>query len=483
MPQEFRLILKNADQPGYKPDIDTYLRHGGYDGLKKALAIQPKDLPDGKRVSAPEQIREEVKISGLRGRGGAGFSCGLKWSFVDRKSGKPIYLICNADESEPGTFKDRQIIHKDPHQLLEGMIISCFANDVHLAYIYIRGEFVDGAKILNRALAEARAKNFLGKNILGSGYDLEIHVHRGAGAYICGEETGLIESLEGKRGYPRIKPPYFPAVLGLYMCPTIVNNVETLCAVKHIIEMGGAEYAKLGTPNNTGTRIVCVSGHVRKPGYYEIQVGKATLRELIFDPAFGGGLKDGRNLKAIIPGGSSAKVFKAGEKAKLKKKTPDGKDTEQELDILDLPYDFDSIVAAGSMSGSGAIIVLDDSTDIVEALANIAEFYAHESCGQCTPCREGSLWMAKALKRLTQGEGRKVDADYLVKIADNIPGGRTICAFGEACAWPVQSFVSKFKDEFVAKGAADEERRAKETTHAAAAGTPSKSPETLSTVK
>ncbi|HEX7470903.1 MAG TPA: NADH-quinone oxidoreductase subunit NuoF [Verrucomicrobiae bacterium] len=461
MPQEFKLILKHADQPGYTPDIECYLRHGGYDALKKALTIAPMDLPDGKKKSPQEQIRDDVKLSGLRGRGGAGFSCGLKWSFVDRRSGKPIYLICNADESEPGTFKDRQIIHKDPHQLIEGTIISCFANDVKLAYIYIRGEMPKGAKLLNKALKEARAKNFLGKNILGSGYDLEIHVHRGAGAYICGEETGLIESLEGKRPYPRIKPPYFPAVLGLYMCPTIVNNVETLCNVKHIVAMGGVEYAKLGTPNNTGTRIVSLSGHVKKPGYYEVESGKVTIRDLIFDPAFGGGLRDGRKLKAVIPGGSSAKAFKAGEKFKLKRKV-DGKDVEQKVDMLDLPYDFDSIIQAGSMSGSGAIIVMDDSTDIVEALANIAEFYAHESCGQCTPCREGSLWMSKTLHRLTHGGGRKQDAEYLAKIADNIPGGRTICAFGEACSWPVQSFVAKFKDEFVAKGAADEDHRAKE---------------------
>jgi NADH-quinone oxidoreductase subunit F len=320
---------------------------------------------------------------------------------------------------------------------------------VHLAYIYIRGEMPEGAKLLNKVLTEARTKHFLGKNILGSSYDLEIHVHRGAGAYICGEETGLIESLEGKRPYPRIKPPYFPAVLGLYMCPTIVNNVETLCAVKHIVAMGGAEYAKLGTPNNTGTRIVSISGHVKRPGYYEVEVGKVTIGELINDPAFGGGLRDGRKLKAVIPGGSSAKVFKAGEKFQIKGR---------EVDMLDLPYDFDSLIAAGSMSGSSAIIVMDDSTDIVAALANIAEFYAHESCGQCTPCREGSLWMSKALHRLTHGEGRAQDADYLVKIADNIPGGRTICAFGEACSWPVQSFVAKFKDEFTAKGAADEER-------------------------
>lgn len=461
MPQEFKLILKHIDQPGYTPDIECYLKHGGYEALKKALAIAPKDLADGKKQSGPEQIRDDVKLSGLRGRGGAGFSAGLKWSFVDRRSGKPIYLICNADESEPGTFKDRQIIHKDPHQLIEGMVISCYANDVKLAYIYIRGEMPEGARILNQAIKEARAKGFLGKNICGSGYDLEIHVHRGAGAYICGEETGLIESLEGKRPYPRIKPPYFPAVLGLYMCPTIVNNVETLCHVKHIVTMGGAEYAKLGTPNNTGTRIVSLSGQVKKPGYYEIEVGKATLGELINDPAFGGGLRDGRQLKAIIPGGSSSKVLKAGEKFKLKRKV-DGKDVEQEVGVLDLPYDFDSLAQAGTMSGSSAIIVIDDSTDIVEALANLSEFYAHESCGQCTPCREGSLWMSKTLHRLTHGGGRAGDADYLVKIADNIPGGRTICAFGEACSWPVQSFVAKFKDDFVAKGKADEERRAKE---------------------
>ncbi|MGI8964730.1 MAG: NADH-quinone oxidoreductase subunit NuoF [Limisphaerales bacterium] len=457
MPQQYRLILKNINAPGYTPDVECYLRHGGYDALKKAMAIAPKDLADGKKMSGQEQIREDVKASGLRGRGGAGFSAGLKWSFVDRKSGKPIYLICNADESEPGTFKDRQIIYKDPHQLIEGMIISCYANDVHLAYIYIRGEFPEGARILKRALAEAKAKNFLGKNILGSDYDLEIYIHRGAGAYICGEETGLIESLEGKRAYPRIKPPYFPAILGLYMCPTIVNNVETLCHVKHIITMGGADYAKLGTPNNTGTRIVSLSGQVKKPGYYEIEVGKVTIGELIFHENFGGGLLDGRKLKAIIPGGSSAKVFKAGEKFKLKKKGADGQMTVVETDVLDLPYDFDSLQAAGSMSGSSAIIVMDDSVDIVEALANLSEFYAHESCGQCTPCREGSLWMSKALHRMTHGEGRKQDADYLINIAQNIQG-RTICAFGEACAWPVLSFVKKFKDEFEAKGTADESR-------------------------
>ncbi len=455
MPQEFKLILKNADSPGYTPDIECYLRHGGYEELKKSLALQVKELAEGKKQTPQEQIRDEVLKSGLRGRGGAGFSAGLKWSFVDRKSGKPIYLICNADESEPGTFKDRQILHKDPHQLIEGMVISCFANDVKLAYIYIRGEFPLGAKILNQALKEAREKGFLGKNILGTGVECEIYVHRGAGAYICGEETGLIESLEGKRAYPRIKPPYFPAVLGLYMCPTIVNNVETLCHVKHIMKMGAVEYSKLGTPNNTGTRIVSLSGLVKKPGYYEVEVGKVTIGELIFDPQFGNGLRDGRKLKAIIPGGSSSKILKAGEKYKLKKKGADGQMVTVDTDLLDLPYDFDSLMQAGTMSGSGAIIVMDDSVDIVEALANLSEFYAHESCGQCTPCREGSLWMSKALHRMTHGHGRKQDADYLLNIAQNIQG-RTICAFGEACAWPVLSFVKKFKDDFEAKGAADE---------------------------
>lgn len=450
MGKQYRLITKNLVNPGYTPDIECYLRHGGYRVLEKALNLKPVQTANGKTLSPQEQIRREVMISGLRGRGGAGFSCGLKWSFVKHDSGKPIYLICNADESEPGTFKDRVIIHKDPHQLLEGMIIACYANNVHLAYIYIRGEMMDGAKILQNAINEAKSKGFLGKNILGSGYDLEIYIHRGAGAYICGEETGLIESLEGKRPYPRIKPPYFPAVLGLYQCPTIVNNVETLTSIKHIVDMGGAEYAKLGLPNNTGTRLVCLSGHIQNPGVYEIEVGKVTLRELIFDPEFGGGLKPGRKLKAVIPGGTSAKVLRADEEAQIKIKSANGEEVKK-VNILDLPYDFDTIAAAGSMSGSGAIIVLDDSTDIPLALENIAEFYAHESCGQCTPCREGSLWMAKILHRFNHGHGRKKDVDLLLKIAGNIGGGKTVCAFGDACSWPVESFVSKFKDDFLSK--------------------------------
>lgn len=428
---ERRIILKHIDEEGYSNDYACYVKHGGYEVLKAALK---KD---------PALIREEVKKSGLRGRGGAGFSCGMKWSFIDpKKTEKPIYLICNADESEPGTFKDRQIIHKDPHQLLEGMILACFANNVHLAYIYIRGEFPEGARILERALADARANNLLGKNIQGTGFDVDIFVNRGAGAYICGEETGLIESLEGKRPYPRMKPPYFPAVLGVYMSPTIVNNVETLCNVKHIMEMGGEAYSKLGTPNNTGTRLLCVSGDVNKPGYYEFEVGKLTLGELIHDVC--GGVRNGNKIKAIIPGGSSAKVLRADKKYKLKDK---------EIGIEEIPMDFDSLMAVGTMSGSGGVIVIDETRDIVECLANISSFYAHESCGQCTPCREGSLWMKKILDRMTSGQARPQDTDLLASVADNI-AGRTVCPFGEASSWPVQSFVGNFREDFEAKAKA-----------------------------
>lgn len=438
MAQERRIILKHIDQPGYTPDLACYQRHGGYEELKKAVRMEPKAIID------------EVKTSGLRGRGGAGFPCGAKWGFIPPNNKKPVYLICNADESEPGTFKDRQIIYKDPHQLIEGMIITCFAVRAKTAYIYIRGEFPDGARILENAIKEARAAGFVGKNVAGSGFDLEIIVHRGAGAYICGEETGLIESLEGKRPYPRIKPPYFPAALGLYLCPTIVNNVETLCNIKHIIAMGGAEYARIGTPNNTGTRIICVSGHVNKPGYYEFELGKITLGELIFDVC--GGIPGGRKLKAVIPGGSSAKVLRADERFKIVQKQPDAGMVAREIGLLEIPLDFDTMTAAGSMAGSGGVIVMDDSTDMVWALANINEFYAHESCGQCTPCREGSLWMKKITRRMLNNGGRKQDASLLKNVADNI-AGRTICAFGEACAWPTQSFVDKFRNEFEAKAA------------------------------
>src|SRR5438105_2873497 len=368
-PLEHRLIFKNIGREDWTTDIDCYLRNGGYEQVKQALAMSRAEIVD------------KVKNSGLRGRGGAGFPCGVKWSFIKPDEKKPVYLICNADESEPGTFKDRYIIHEDPHQLLEGILISCFALNVHTAYIYIRGEFPLGATILENAVEEARAHNFLGRNILGTGFDAEVFIHRGAGAYICGEETGLIESLEGKRAYPRIKPPYFPAVLGLYMSPTIVNNVETLCHVKHIIAMSGAEYAQLGRPNNTGTRIVCVSGDVVRPGYFEVELGAVTMGQLIYGMA--GGLRDGQWLKAVIPGGTSAKVLRADERFKLKQKQPDGSTIEADLSIDELPMDFDSLAAAGSMAGSGGVIVLDDSRDMVWVLNNINEFYAHESCGQC----------------------------------------------------------------------------------------------------
>jgi NADH-quinone oxidoreductase subunit F len=433
---ERRLVFKNIGRKDWKGDIDTYLDDGGYEDLRKAVTM------------SREQIVNEVKTSGLRGRGGAGFSCGLKWSFIKPDEKRPVYLICNADESEPGTFKDRYIIHEDPHQLLEGIAISGFALNAHTAYVYIRGEFPEGAKILEYAIAEAHGHNFLGKNILGTGFDLDVHIHRGAGAYICGEETGLIESLEGKRGYPRIKPPFFPAVRGLYQCPTIVNNVETLCHVKHIIRMGGAEYARIGRANNTGTRIVCVSGDVQRPGYFEIEVGAVTMGQLIYEMA--GGLKPGRMLKAVIPGGSSAKVLRATERFKIKDRQPDGTTIERDLTIDQLPMDFDSLTAAGSMAGSGGVIVLDDSRDMVWALNNINEFYAHESCGQCTPCREGSLWMKKITDRMLRGGGVTEDPRTLKTIGDNI-AGRTICAFGEACAWPTQSFVEKFPEEFAAR--------------------------------
>jgi NADH-quinone oxidoreductase subunit F len=367
----------------------------------------------------------------------------VKWGLVDRKSGKPIYLVVNADESEPGTFKDRYIMHQDPHQLIEGIMISAWANNVKQAYIYIRGEMPHGARILEKAIAEARAANFCGPNILGTNYGCEIYVHRGAGAYICGEETGLIESLEGKRPYPRIKPPYFPAVLGLYQCPTIVNNVETLCHVKHIVEMGGDAYAKIGTPNNTGTRILCVSGHVKKPGYFEYEVGKITLGELLNEVC--GGPLPGRKFKAVIPGGSSAKILKFGETFTLKNK--DG--STRTLTVEEIPMDFDTLAACGTMGGSGGVIVMDDSVNMVEALANINAFYAHESCGQCTPCREGSLWMKKITTRMVHDTARSEDGVLLKSVADQI-AGRTICAFGEACSWPTQSFIAKFGDEFKA---------------------------------
>ena len=353
--KEHRLIFKNVDRKGWDPKIKTYLAEGGYKMAKKALKMKPQGIID------------EVKASGLRGRGGAGFPTGIKWGFIPPDNTKPVYLICNGDESEPGTFKDRYIVHQDPHQLIEGMVISAYAVGAHVAYIYIREEFPEAAIILEKAIADAKKNGFLGKDIQGSGFDLEIYVHRGAAAYICGEETGLIESLEGKRPYPRIKPPYFPAAIGLYMAPTIVNNVESLCHVVHILRMGGEEYVKLGTPRNSGTRIVCVSGDVKKPGYFEIEVGKVTFQELLYDMC--GGPKDGRTLKAVIPGGSSSKILRCNETFKIGR----GDDAE-EMTFWQLPLDFDTLAAAGSMAGSGGVIVMDDTRRMSWILNNITHF-------------------------------------------------------------------------------------------------------------
>ncbi len=437
-PRERRIIFENISRPGWANDLETYLAHGGYEQLKKALAMPPAEIIDA------------VKAANLRGRGGAGFPCGVKWSFIKRDDGKPHYITVNGDESEPGTFKDRYILHNDPHQLIEGILIAAWALNVNLAYIYIRCEFPHAAKIVWNAIKEAKARGFVGKNILGSGFDCDIYVHQGAAAYICGEETSLIESLEGKRPYPRIKPPYFPAVLGLYMSPTIVNNVETLCHVVHILRLGSEAYAKMGTPGDGGTRTMCVSGDVMRPGYYELPAGAVTLGQLIHDIC--GGLRPGRKLKAVIPGGSSAKVLRADEIYKIKVKAADGSMVDKEIAMEDVVMDAASLAAIGTMVGSGGVIVMDDSRDMVWALNNLNQFYAHESCGQCTPCREGSLWMSKVTTRMLAGQGVGSDAATLQNVADNI-AGRTVCAFGEACSWPTQSFLAKFPEEFAALGA------------------------------
>lgn len=446
---EYRLIFKNIDRVGWDTSIETYLKEDGYEMAKKALKMEPQD------------IINEVKTSGLRGRGGAGFPTGVKWGFIPPNNTKPVYLICNADESEPGTFKDRYILHQDPHQVIEGMIISAFAVGAHVAYIYIREEFPEAAQTVERAISEAHEKGLLGKDIQGSGFDLEIYIHRGAGAYICGEETGLIESLEGKRPYPRIKPPYFPAAMGLYMCPTIVNNVESLCHVSHILKMGGEEYVKLGTPRNSGTRIVCVSGDVKRPGYFEIEVGKVDFQTLLYDMC--GGPKEGRSFKAVIPGGSSSKILRCDESFDIKQG-----DQMKKMSFFDLPLDFDTLAAAGSMAGSGGVIVLDDSRSMSWVLNNINHFYAHESCGQCTPCREGSTWMRKISDRLVAGQASPKDIDTLESVAYQIDG-KTICAFGEASAWPVEAIIAKYRDELLAE--TKEENEGKVHTEEAKAAT------------
>lgn len=400
--------------------IETYLADGGYEALRKALG----------GGWTPEAVTEEVKKSGLRGRGGAGFPTGVKWGFVPKDTkGKPVYLLCNADESEPGTFKDRLLMEEDPHQLIEGMILSAFALKCRTSYIYIRGEFYLGARILEKAIAEAYAEGMLGENILGSGFSHDIHVHRGAGAYICGEETGLIESLEGKRGQPRIKPP-FPAVFGVFGAPTIVNNVETLCCVTHIIGRGAAWFAGIGrNEKNTGPKLYCLSGHVNRPGVYEAPMG-LQMKELLFGENYGGGMRDGRKVKAVIPGGASAAMLTAAE-------------------IEDCPLDFDGLAAKKSMLGSAAIIVMNEDTCIVDAAVNLAKFFSHESCGQCTPCREGTPWLHRVLYRIEAGEGRPEDIELLERISSQMANGMTICVFADAAIAPVLSSIGKFRDEYL----------------------------------
>ncbi|HEX9401714.1 MAG TPA: NADH-quinone oxidoreductase subunit NuoF [Anaeromyxobacter sp.] len=398
-----------------KPDsaaLAGYRADGGYAALDKALGMEPGAIVD------------EVKKSNLRGRGGAGFATGLKWTFLP-KDVRPRYLTINADESEPGTFKDRYIIEHDPHQLIEGIAITCYALDIHLAYVYIRGEFPKQARVLEKAIEEARAAGILGAKLLGKkDFDLDIHVHRGAGAYICGEESALLESLEGKKGYPRLKPP-FPAIVGLWGKPTIINNVETIANIPWILSNGGEAFAALGTGKTGGTRLFGVSGHVNRPGVYE-KPAAYNLKKLIMEDC--GGIPGGRKVKAVIPGGSSSPVLRGDE--------------------IDISLEVDAVKAAGSMSGSGGIIVFDDSTCLVRALARISKFYAEESCGQCTPCREGTSWMEGIIEKIEHGHGTAADVDKLEQIAGNI-GGNTICALGDAASMPVQSFLKKFRDEFI----------------------------------
>jgi NADH-quinone oxidoreductase subunit F len=405
------LISKRWGIPD-SPKIDTYIKNDGYRAIEKAL-----------KEMTPESIIDEVKKSGLRGRGGAGFPTGMKWSFVPKDSPKARYLICNADESEPGTCKDRPLMEMDPHQLIEGMVIAGRAIGAHHGFIYIRGEYRYVLDIVDVALGEAYARGYLGKNILGSGFDFDLITHTGAGAYECGEESALMESLEGKRGYPRIKPP-FPAVVGLYGCPTIINNVETLSAVPAILLEGGETYAKRGTPKNGGTRLLCVAGHINKPGIYEIPLGM-NMKKFIYEMA--GGIPGGRKLKAVIPGGSSCPLMTADE--------------------IDVPMDYDSVAKAGSMLGSGGMVVMDEDTCMVDMARRIMHFYAHESCGWCIPCREGTTWLRKTLERFHAGYGRVEDIDMMDELAKNMLG-RTFCPLGDAAALPTISIVEKWRSEF-----------------------------------
>jgi NADH-quinone oxidoreductase subunit F len=396
--------------------FDGWVKLGGYEALKKALGM------------TPEQIYEEVKASGLRGRGGAGFATGVKWSFMPKEDGKPHYLVCNADESEPGTFKDREIMRWTPHALIEGCAVAAYAIGAERAYIYIRGEFTEPWAIMEKAVAEAYAAGALGANVLGSGKKLDIVLHRGAGAYICGEETALMNSIEGKRGNPRIKPP-FPAQAGVFALPTTVNNVETLAAVPHILNKGADWYKGLclSSPKSTGTKLFSVCGHVQKPGNYEITMG-TPMMTLIDEMC--GGMRPGRTLKAVIPGGSSVPIMTAAE-------------------AEDCLLDYEGVVAKGSMLGSAGMIVMDDSTDMVRVVMRLAKFYAHESCAQCTQCREGTAWTVKILERILAGEGEMKDLDLLLDLADNMTG-KTICVLSDSCAAPVVSGIAKFRGEFEA---------------------------------
>jgi NADH-quinone oxidoreductase subunit F len=407
-----KILFDGIDEPGLNT-LDVYRRRGGYEALRKALAM-PR-----------EEVLSNIMDSGIRGRGGAGFQMGKKASFLPHGD-MDKYLVCNADESEPGTFKDRELMQKSPHMLIEGIIIATYCTEISRAFIYIRGEYALQADILEAAIAEAAAAGFLGDSILDSDHSLSLVLHRGAGAYICGEETGLLDSLEGKRGNPRLKPP-FPAIEGLYHGPTLINNVETLATVPHIIRMGGKEYAKLGTETSTGTKLVSVSGDVRKPGNFEVELGIPS-RELIFDLA--GGTFEGREVKFWFPGGSSSPVLTK--------------------DDLDLPYDFDSMAKAGSMLGSGAIIVVDDSHTVLEVAYKLAKFYAHESCGKCVPCREGTNWTQKMLERIGTGEATPMDLDIMASVQEQIIGN-CLCVLGDAMAMPVGSLIEKFRPEFEAE--------------------------------
>ncbi len=419
-----KLLLEHDHIPGIQ-GYDVYRKMGGYASVEKAV-----------KTMTPEALVEEVKKSGLRGRGGAGFPTGMKWSFLAKPEGVARYLVCNADESEPGTFKDRYLMSRIPHLLIEGMITSSFALGVHTAYIYIRGEFYYILRILEKAIEEARANGWLGKNILGTGYDLEIYVHIGAGAYICGEETALLESLEGKRGNPRIKPP-FPAVAGLYGCPTVVNNVETIASVVSIVNFGGDEYAKIGIGRSTGTKLISASGHINKPGVYEIEMG-ITVEDFIYSDEYCGGILNGRKLKAVVAGGSSVPILPADKILTL---------ANGEKRLMSYESLSDGGFISGTMLGSGGFIVMDETTSIVENLFTFARFYHHESCGQCSPCREGTAWMEKILHKVLHGKGTMEDIDLLMEIQAKIEGN-TICPLGDAAAWPVASAIRHFRSEF-----------------------------------